>query len=125
MKLRNKKTGRIVDIDFIYPDTAENFHPEYKLKDFIKEWDDVEPSVPLIKDEKIRKAVRAWADANDYKKCAIHVLDYDRAGVYCENGITSFVSCESNLPITFFSIDLDIETDKVYTITELCGEDDE
>lgn len=81
------------------------------------------PPLPLIKDDKIRKIVREWAEVNDYKKCIIRVYDYDRAGVYCENGITNFISCETLLPLTFFAINLNIETDKTYTVTELCGEE--
>lgn len=34
MKLRNKKTGEIIDVDFIYPETAEFFYPNFKLVDF-------------------------------------------------------------------------------------------
>lgn len=54
MKLRNKKTGEILDIDFIYPDTVEYFRPSYKLKDFIREWEDYEPgrkTITLIGEE--------------------------------------------------------------------------
>ena len=80
---------------------------------------------PLIKDEKVRKAVRAWADANDYKKCVIRVYDYDRGGVYCRNGITSFESCETYLPLTFFRVFINIKKDEPYTIAELCGEEEE
>ena len=84
---------------------------------------DTNPTESLIKDEKIRKAVRAWAEANDYKKCSVLIYDYDRAGVYCENGVTSFVSYETKLPLTFFGINIDINKDKTYTIDELCGEE--
>lgn len=42
MKLRNKKTGEI-----FYPD----------------DWEAFEPTEPLIKDKRTRKAVRAWAEA--------------------------------------------------------------
>ena len=31
-----------MNIDFIYPDTAEYFHHDYSLADFIKEWEDYE-----------------------------------------------------------------------------------
>ena len=51
MKLRNKKTGEV--------------------KEFNEDWEDVEPKEPLIKDEKFRKAVRAWAEANNTEKVAI------------------------------------------------------
>lgn len=78
---------------------------------------------PLIKDEKIRKAVKAWAEANDYEKIIVRVFDYDRWGVYFKNGITSFVSCETSLGITFLNVHINIETEKPYDITELCGKE--
>lgn len=85
---------------------------------------DSEPTEPLIKDEKIRKAVRAWADINDYKKCLVRVYDYDRMGVCIEEGVTSLVSCDTQLGITFFGINLDIITETPFTIAELCGEEE-
>lgn len=30
MKLRNKKTGEIIDVDFVYPETAEYLEKEVK-----------------------------------------------------------------------------------------------
>jgi hypothetical protein len=42
MKLRNKKTGEIVDVDFIYPETAEFFYPNFKLVDFNELFEDYE-----------------------------------------------------------------------------------
>lgn len=78
---------------------------------------------PLIKDEKIRKAVKAWADANDYKECIVHVFDYDRRGICFPNGITTFVSYETGLGIAFFNKNINIKPEELYTITELCGEE--
>lgn len=42
MKLRNKKTGEIIDVDFIYPETAEFFYPNFKLVDFNELFEDYE-----------------------------------------------------------------------------------
>lgn len=42
MKLKNKKTGEIVDVDFIYPETAEPFYPNFKLVDFNELFEDYE-----------------------------------------------------------------------------------
>ena len=42
MKLRNKKTGEIVDVDYIYPETAEFFYPNFELVDFNDLFEDYE-----------------------------------------------------------------------------------
>lgn len=44
MKLRNKKTGDIINVDFIYPETAELFYPNFKLVDFNELFEDYEES---------------------------------------------------------------------------------
>lgn len=68
-----------------------------------------EPKEPLIKDEKIRKAVRAWAEANDIE-----------AGLY--DADTFSIGSDDNF-ISFNNGFAD-ET-RIYTIAELCGEDEE
>lgn len=78
---------------------------------------------PLIKDEKIRKAVRAWADANDI-----------RFGRRCSslNAYSKRIVGWNALGTTFtieFDKDLKIYGDNItkddYTIAELCGEEEE
>ena len=71
---------------------------------------------PLIKDEKVRKAVRAWAEAN-----AISRAQFDR----CING---FSACGDGhnllLMISFFDDFVFMFVDgEYYTIDELCGEE--
>ena len=127
MRLRNKKTGGIVDfltIDltnkgeiefcFIAPDGDERGWKYNSLEAFNEEWEDYKPAEPLIKDEKIRKAVRAWAEANQIKK-----VKHDA----CWNAFRS----------GDFVIDFDYDFDRLdglkdnksYTVTELCGEEEE
>ena len=68
------------------------------------------PKEPLIKDEKIRKAVRAWAEANDIER------------VWHE-----YSSCwlrGNGLKIELENEVVDLEQ-KNYTIAELCGEEEE
>ena len=106
MKLRNKKTGEIVDnwafISARYDSLAE----------MIDEWEDYEPKEPLIKDEKIRKAVRAWADVLN--------IEYVRLDNYGED--CRIVSKISDLGIEF-DISMVNLKDGHYTIAELCGEE--
>ena len=94
MKLRNKKTGEI-----FYPDDWEAF---------------VEP---LIKDEKIRKAVRAWAEAcrlkyATYKQSSNEFYDPDTRGKFA-------------IKFTLKPIEVWLDDGKCYTIAELCGEEEE
>lgn len=135
MKLRSKKTGEIIEACEIMIDEPSvkvmgidsvNRKGCYKsIAELNEEWEDYKPAEPLIKDEKIRKAVRAWAEVNDYKKCIVRVYDYDSRGICFKKGVTSFLSCETRLGITFLNIDINIKTEEPYTITELCGEEEE
>jgi len=69
MKLRNKKTGEIINAGdkFELASYAENGmsiqeRHEYKsLSELCEDWEDYKPSEPLIKDEKIRNLVRNFA----------------------------------------------------------------
>lgn len=68
------------------------------------------PADPLIKDEKVRKAVRAWADALKLVNCRYDA--YWKAFRFCDLTIS-------------FLCDFDLEDGRIYDITELCGEDDD
>ena len=114
MKLRNKKTGEIIDTEYaiglqITSTSGERTLLFKDLTDLNSLWEDYEPKEPLIKDEKIRKAVRAWAKANRTSK-----FEYD--GLY---GITDETVNEiefgSSAPFA------ELEDDRYYTIEELCG----
>ena len=55
MKLRNKKTGRIVNFRHIAFDEPKDDRENYRyssLAEFNEEWEDYKPKEPLIKDEK-------------------------------------------------------------------------
>ena len=125
MKLRNKKTGEKVLVDF----TAEVVSPlecigelcprRYitfsSIKKLNEEWEDYNPPEPLIKDEKIRKAVRAWWETipNEITdKRIIYKKNQDLAvGVYS-------IYCGAIYPQS-------LKVGKMYTITELCGVEDD
>ena len=111
MRLRNKKTGEIViarKIGFeIY---SFNEYTYNSLAGLNEEWEDYKPAEPLIEDEKIRKAVRAWADGNNIE--SVHYDAFWR-GFRRDN---SSITVWEELPL---------EDNKVYTIAELCGEEEE
>ena len=125
MKLRNKKTNEIWDIPKRrYPTVQEDdisffamlgtngeLFSYRSLAELNEEWEDTKPTEPLIKDEKIRKAVRAWAD-----KAKIKEVRVDRSG-----------SCLLNYPalIQFHGTPFSELKNREYTIAELCGEEEE
>ena len=120
MKLRNKKTGEIVDDvqyrNYSFADgfglrTAEKDYNYKTLAKFVEEWEDYITPEPLIKDEKIRKAVRAWAEANDFKNLKVSEDFKEYWGRY---GLMMEFEHEGRGG--------DYNT---YTIAELCGDDDD
>lgn len=74
---------------------------------------------PLIKDEKIRNAVRAWADANEIVKAFV-VMDKNMNWIVYGDDID-----RNRFMIEFFDrvVSENDETNN-YTIDELCGEEE-
>ena len=128
MRLRNKKTGEIVEplssgpIDlYFYLNKYEENEVDRKtyqsLSELNDDWEDYEPKEPLIKDEKVRKAVRAWAEANE-----ISQAQFDRytSGFSASDDGYNLLSMISFDGFVFMFVD-----GKYYTIDELCGEEEE
>ena len=132
MKLQGKKTGTVAGfIGYLddtttidlpsggytltvrYKEAGTNCYKDYKtIAEFTADWEDYKPVEPLIKDEKIRKAVRAWAEANEFD--VLHI--YGLCGFEGALGVTiSFTQ-----PFT-----KDLKAGWNYTIEELCGEENE
>lgn len=120
MKLRNKKTGKIVELDHfsVHYNRPEEWGQQpcstwcHSLAELNEEWEDYEPKEPLIKDEKIRKAVRAWWET-------VPDVITDKRILYKKNqdlavGVYS-IFCGAIHPET-------LEVGNMYTIAELCGE---
>lgn len=85
-----------------------------ELAEYIERAFKPEPSEPLIKDEKIRKAVRAWAEANSLKWAA-----YSADGKFYDKTIDTEISFKT------YTNRLDIPECKLLPIAELCGEEEE
>jgi len=140
MKLRNKQTGKVCDAivreksngdgeySIIVCDlrairsarSVSSILGEYdSLAKLYEDWKDYEPVEPLIKDDKIRKAVRAWADANglNYMNC------YESAHAWY---LRAFNSREQGIDIEFWGYQLPkgLKDSETYTIVELCGEEE-
>lgn len=133
MKLRNKKTGEIIDLEQwrleYYKDSGcitltndRNQNEQYcyvSFADLKDDWSDYIAPEPLIKDEKIRKAVRAWADANDlltFKVVNEHFDCFKIIG-YGDHNISSRIEFKSTIAHA--------NKDQFYSIAELCGEEGE
>ena len=85
-----------------------------KFPNILTDWfEEIKPAEPLIKDEKIRKVVRAWAEANDITEINVASSGYELWG-----GIDDWCIHFGGNPFK------DIKPLK-YTIDELCGEDEE
>ena len=133
-KLRNKNTGVIVkflslelvdedEIEFTYelPSGHEKAWSYSSLEKFKEEWEIYKPAEPLIKDSKIRKAVRAWAEINDI--CGAE---------YGQNAGASWFVFKDYKGREMTNIGFlnrwalsKSENGKAHTITELCGEEEE
>ena len=120
MRLKNKKTGQ--EVNFII--NKDHFEcvdldcvPIYSsLSELINEWEDYKPAEPLIKDEKIRKAVRAWAEANDVLEVFIdRIGDGTYIELYDEDDGRRRISALRPAGL---------KTGEAYTIDELCGEEE-
>ena len=122
MKLKNKKTGEIVEFKLIQvndkylEDHEVNFlnGEQLTLKMLSDSFNDVKE--PLIKDEKIRKAVRAWADAcglkhATYRQSTNEFYDADTRGKFA-------------IKFTLKPIEVYLKDGEHYSIDELCGEEE-
>lgn len=118
MKIRNKKTGEVVELKLIQVNDkyledheVDSLNGEkLTLKSLADSFADVKE--PLIKDEKIRKALRAWAEANDITEINVASSGYELWGGDDEWCIHFGGNPFKNIkPLK-------------YTIEELCGDDE-
>ena len=118
MKLRNKKTGEVKKMwkDNICLSFSDCNKVYYSLAELNQEWEDYKPAEPLIKDEKIRKAVRAWAEANEISQAQFDRYISGFSASDDEHNILSMISFDGYV---FMFVD-----GKIYTIDELCGEEE-
>lgn len=117
MKIRNKKTGEIITIksegELALLELIKN-----SLPNGLNVWEEVKE--PLIKDEKIRKAVRAFSEAIQEKKHILVIKECGRGRAEFSNGANYWI----RLPLDVETMDA-LEDRTYYTIAELCGEEEE
>ena len=120
MKLRNKKTGKVINKN--YPErfiinSGGKIYFYDSLAELNEEWEDYNPKEPLIKDEKIRQCVKLWAEAcglthATYKMASNEFYDADTRGVFA-------------IKFTRKPVEVYLEDGESFTIDELCGEEEE
>ena len=119
MRLKNKKTGEVKKMwkDNICLSFGDCNKVYYSLAELNDEWEDYAPKEPLIKDEKVRKAVRSWAEANDVLEVFIdRIGDGTYIELYDEDDGRRRISALRPAGL---------KTGEAYTIDELCGEEEE
>ena len=133
IKLRNIKTGEIRKAEaredgiYLWDEQTKNWWI-YELDMLARGWEYyVEPKEPLIKDEEIRNAVQAWADYHNITEVNCYIGTWDHAGICIPDSVLQLHSIRDRIVIQFF-----MNADKrekikegVYTIAELCGEEEE
>lgn len=122
MKLRNKKTGKIIEYSISLNQWSEDDQEWYlfgnydSIDELKEEWEDYAKKEPLIKDPKIRKAVRVWAEAIELNP------KYKTIYVAGDSGL------EENGAVIYFGKKIldpsKIEDGRHYSIEELCGKED-
>lgn len=128
MILRNKKTGQegnfIINKDHFECVDLDCVPLYFSLSELLDEWGDYRPTEPLIKNEKIRKAVRAWAEANEVESVFITVVkDAEEGYLYWE---LASIEWEQSITIRFGDeLPNTLKDERTYTITKLCGEEKE
>lgn len=122
MKLRNKKTGEIIDTKrqvmapIVVRTDDREINGYSSIAELCAEWEDHAPKEPLIKDESVRKAVRVWAEANDVLEVfADRIGDGTYIELYDEDDGRRRISAHKPAGL---------KTGEAYTIAELCGEDE-
>ena len=82
---------------------------------------DSKPTEPLIVDEKFRKIVRLWADMNGYTEL---LYDKTKDCLYSPYGSDD---TDTSVSISFDNVFVfdNLKHRKLYTITELCGKEEE
>lgn len=124
MKLRNKKTGEIKKMwkDNICLSFSDCNKVYYSIAELNEEWEDYAPKEPLIKDAGARDVMRLWAKVNRIPTNAT-TIEYHFVESLCG---TESEFWDNNLRIMFYGkIAPNAIHGKIYTIDELCGEEEE
>ena len=121
MKLRNKKTGKIVERVYItIREEGVTFNSDETYESLAalnEEWEDYELTGSLIRDEKKRKIIRACASLDSVEDARV-------VKRYSDDTIT-FIFGSTTLTLRGLYKYECLCQCGTYTITELCGEENE
>ena len=126
MKLRNKKTGEIEVFDCVgalcfnqdKSKTIKRISAFSSLAELNEEWEDYTPQEPLINDKDVRNIIRYIAST--YGSDQVYVTNFGMGDIKIK---FSFENAGSTY--LCFSLNTGIHVpDGLYTITELCGEEE-
>lgn len=116
MKIRNKKTGEIITLksegELALLELIKN-----SLPNGLNVWEEVKE--PLIKDEKVQKAIRVFCEVTQEKKRIFVIKQFGRGSAEFSVGGRYAI----RLPLSYESMDA-LEDGRNYTLTELCGEEE-
>lgn len=128
MKLKNRKTGKITEIEEVNlvvmddeRDCYESFAEYHSLAELNADWEDYIPAEPIINETDVRHILKLWASTNhiphNSNEIEVCVIDSQKGT------ITQFYS--DGLYAHFWGkVAPDAISGKCYTIDELCGEDE-
>lgn len=130
MKVRNRAIGSVCEIvahgagkyitEFaVESEDGSEIATYSTIEELLEYWETYKPTEPLIKDEKIRKAVRAWADANDISH------NYYDETVKFNSSEHEFTWIGASIQFNEITGLENLKHGKRYTIDELCGEEEE
>lgn len=112
MKLKNRMTGEVADGALILK-TDDQKDPWYfeSIAELVEHWEDCKG--PLIKDEKVRKAISAWYESLPLDDLAEKRILFTNGG-FCV-GIYR-IDCGNYVALKGIK-------ERFYTVKELCGEE--
>ena len=125
MKLCSKKTGEVIELklvrancEYLIDHKIDTIYgEEVSLKTLNKYYKDYNPQEPLIKDEKIRKAVRDWAYVNSVKQVIYTQNHSKNLFIITDSDECYFIQFVGWIP--------ELQDSCSYTIAELCGEEED
>lgn len=117
MKLRNKMSDKVKNIKILVDGEEYVFGSIYEIIEWLTKYTEYEIEQPLIKDERIRKAVRAWAKLHKLESVSYFAYTSHTELSYLISGSTGVVIDIVALP--------ELEDGGNYTIAGLCGEEKE
>ena len=122
MKLRNKKTGEIVECPMIRVSigVCDGMCYEFpnSLAELIEEWEDYKPAEPLIEKRSHRGVLRAAARMSGTDIAHVSKSDFAEVVIFEFNG-------KELCRVELMDKGINIAHDGWYTIAVLCGEEEE